>query len=118
MAYVAHVWISKTDVRYLILLIWQDIYEEKKENFIGYERSFILGSLNPDSIMKSKYIYSLLFIVFLLMWHPNYWRKKEKDKTWFLDKASSLRALQCPKNQEDSRCGGGVESMDLVMEEK
>ena len=92
--------------------------KKKRESFIGYERSFILGGLNPDSIMKSKYIYSLLFIAFLLMWHPNYWRKKEKDKTWFLDKTSSLRALQYPRNQGDLRCGEGVESINLVMEEK
>ena len=38
--------------------------KKKRESFIGYERSFILGSLNPDSTMKSKYIYSPLFIAF------------------------------------------------------
>ena len=58
-----------------------------------------------------------IFIVFFLMWHPNYWREKEKNKTWFLDKTSNLHA-QFPRNQGDLRCGGDVESMDLVIDEK
>ena len=76
------------------------------------------GSPTPNSTMESKYIYSPLIIAFLLMWYPNYWREKEKNKTWFLDKISSLRTLQCPRNQGDLHCERGMESINLVMEEK
>ena len=38
------------------------------------------GSPNPDSTMESKYIYSSLFITFLLMWHPNYLKREGKKQ--------------------------------------
>ena len=57
-----------------------------------------------------------MYALFLEIKQENLFSKK--NKTWFLDKTLSLRALQCPRNQGDLRCGGGVESMDLVIEEK